>query len=430
MKRVIIISYFFPPCSLTAAQRTYTWAKHLHQHGYHPIVITRGWDQLIKTQQEISLPSPNSEEVHETHDGYEVHYMPSSSSVRDRIYSKYGEKRSVFRRLLTLAELILQNFNLSATPFANFYEKVEELVQQNPGINKVIISENPFASFYIGYKLKQRFNNLRWIADYRDDWNTSELNKNGGLLKSLVHSLEQNSEKKWVGSASHITSISKHYVTKISNFVGVKGTEIINGFTEKNSAISMRPNDPSIYNITYSGTLYPSQDIIPFLNAFKKLVREYEETTHLQLNLPGLNYIKSQGNLVRNHLKNYEDHFTLTDRIPAKEVHELLSNSNLLLIISHKGLKGISSSKLYDYLPYNRQVLLFPDDQDIMSSTLQRTGQGLVCNNEDEITNCLNNLIHEYITDGTIKVVGDVAEINKFARINQVGKLASILDNI
>ena len=47
MENVLIISYFFPPCNLTASQRAFNWAKYLKEFGYNPIVITRKWDQPI-----------------------------------------------------------------------------------------------------------------------------------------------------------------------------------------------------------------------------------------------------------------------------------------------------------------------------------------------------------------------------------------------
>ena len=42
-KKVLILSYFFPPCNLPASQRSYGWATQLHEYGYHPIIITRNW---------------------------------------------------------------------------------------------------------------------------------------------------------------------------------------------------------------------------------------------------------------------------------------------------------------------------------------------------------------------------------------------------
>lgn len=47
MKKVLIISYFFPPCNLTASQRSMGWARYLREQGWDPIVVTRNWEQHI-----------------------------------------------------------------------------------------------------------------------------------------------------------------------------------------------------------------------------------------------------------------------------------------------------------------------------------------------------------------------------------------------
>ena len=47
MIRAVVLSYFFPPCNLTASQRAYGWAKYLNRNGYYPIIITRSWDVAI-----------------------------------------------------------------------------------------------------------------------------------------------------------------------------------------------------------------------------------------------------------------------------------------------------------------------------------------------------------------------------------------------
>ena len=43
MKRVLIISYFFPPGNFAGSYRIKAWADQLQKFGYYPIVVTRHW---------------------------------------------------------------------------------------------------------------------------------------------------------------------------------------------------------------------------------------------------------------------------------------------------------------------------------------------------------------------------------------------------
>ena len=57
MEKVLIISYFFPPCNLTASRRALNWAQNLREFGYDPIVITRKWDHEIKNPSDLGKDS-------------------------------------------------------------------------------------------------------------------------------------------------------------------------------------------------------------------------------------------------------------------------------------------------------------------------------------------------------------------------------------
>ena len=57
MQKVLIISYFFPPCNLTASQRVVSWAKYLHKSGYYPIIITRKWEKHVTSFDDCHYPT-------------------------------------------------------------------------------------------------------------------------------------------------------------------------------------------------------------------------------------------------------------------------------------------------------------------------------------------------------------------------------------
>ena len=44
MKKVVILSYFFPPANFVGAERTAFWAKYLKEFDIYPIIITRCWN--------------------------------------------------------------------------------------------------------------------------------------------------------------------------------------------------------------------------------------------------------------------------------------------------------------------------------------------------------------------------------------------------
>lgn len=429
MKKILIISYFYSPCNLTASQRVSGWANYLSEFGYYPIIVTRNWENKINSTEDVLLSSGN-ELIHEKNDNHEVYYLPYKASKRDEIYTKYKGKKSIQKlsKVFTFKDLILENYSNRAIPFSNIYDFSKGLIENDKDIQLLLISGNPFVQFKFGYDLNKQFG-IKWIADYRDDWNTSELESNFGKVKQFVDKLQTKSEKKWVGSAECITSVSKVYADKIGKFVNKKGHVILNGFDGIASEKQIEIN-ASEFHITYNGSLYPTQPIEPILNAIKKLIHTEEIKLKIQLNFPGLAFDKSQKKRIELEMKGFEENIKITERIPKDEVISIQQNSDLLLMVAHKNIKGIPSSKLYEYIGLKNSVLLFPNDNDIIEETLNDCELGLICNSEDDIFNKLYKAIIDKQT-GLIQVSNtDSSKINFYSRKNQTEQLAKLFDSI
>lgn len=425
-----MIAYFYPPCNLTASQRPASWAKYLHEFGYYPIVLTRNWEQPINKPTDISKPSGEKEELVKNKNS-KVIYLPYKGTRKDKLYVKYGDSKfRLMRKALSFFELVFQNYFIGAVPFGNIYGKAEEIIAKDKSIDKVVITANPFVSFFIGYKLKKRFPHIKWIADYRDDWSTTELSRERNFPQRIISKLESVSEKKWVGTASLVTTISDYYLEKISSFVSRNGKVLLNGFSEEdfNKVVSLEKQDEFV--ITYNGTLYPTQTIEIFLDGFKKVAEQYGQQLKFKLNFPGLAFDKTQAERVRSVMKGYEQQLNITERIPREKVFELQNQSHAFLMVSHTGIIGIPSSKLYEYLCFRKPIIVCPDDKDIIRDTVNDTELGIVCDSKQEVFEKLSALVDNYIANGKISMSGNAEKIMSYSRRNQTKVLAEILDSL
>ena len=424
MKKILIISYFFPPCSLTAAQRPLFWVKYLKDFGYYPIVVTRRWDHAIKKPEDV-LKATGTEMIHEKKDGYEVYYMPYKASLRDKLFTKFsGTPFAFFSKPITLSYLIFQNFSLSFIPFRNLYDKAKELLEKDKELNKFVITGNPFEQYFFGYLL-HKITGVSWLADYRDDWTTTELKRPNTFLEKLVHSLEEKSEKKWVGTAQKITSVSQHYVNKISNLVNRPGEVLLNGY-EKLVETNQKEQFP-VFSIVYNGTLYPSQKIEPFLAAVINVATKLGKDK-IHVYFPGLAFDESQANRVKIVIEGFESCFTITPRIPKAEVLAIQEQAQLMLMVPHEGIKGIPSSKLFEYLGLQKPVLLIPNDEDVIEEILSDCGLGYIANDTKEAEVILLKLIEDFY-QGKYTPLQPAEQLKNYSRYEQTKKLAQVLDS-
>ena len=429
MKKIIIISYFFPPCSLTASQRINGWAKYLNEFGYYPTVITRNWGNNIASPEDV-LKSAGDSIVYNKEETYEVYYLPYKASFRDRIFINNSNNTTIQRlsKFLTFRDLIFENFFNKFIPFNNIYRFAQSLLESNSEYKGVVISGNPFIQFKFGYQLSKS-KSIKWIADYRDDWTTTELESQKKGLWKYIFNLQKIHEKKWLKTSECITSISPYYTKKISNFVEKPGHVILNGYDGVENLNNIKV-DPQEFNITYNGSLYPTQPIEIILREIKKVIDNVCVTIPVKINFPGLAFDKSQRKRVEKEMIGYENYIEITDRIPKDEVIEKQLKSDLLLMITHEGIKGIPSSKMYEYIGLKKQILLFPNDYDIVEETLNDVGLGVVCNSSEEISSNILQMIFDKQNQINKSINYNEERVVFYSRKKQTGELAKLLDKI
>ncbi len=405
-KKILLLSFYFPPCNITASQRMYSWAKYLKNYGFQPVVITRRWDYPIKSQID-AYRECGPEIIHEINDDYEIYFLPYKSNIRDKILVKYGEKRfSKVRRLLTLIEIISFNFTNFFLSYKNLYDFTLNYLKENNDVRILITSAYPFPMFRFAYKLKKKFTDLQWFADYRDLWTTRNdslfIPKNTFWGK-IRWKLEPRSEKKWLSNSTAFISISEKYIDIIGKFINKPGIPVFNGFMEEDYNINIDTVPNNIFYITYLGTLKSIQKIEVFLDAFEKVVRYFKDKVNIKLRFIGTAYEEDAADRLINYTKNYSENVLITKRIDRKKSIKMEMESQLLLLVSYSGgTGGGTGSKTYEYIGTRKPILLCPSDGAIMEDIIKKTGQGFYCNTSDEAYNLLVNLIDEHYKTGTI----------------------------
>ncbi len=429
MEKVLILSYFFPPCNLTAAQRSQSWANYLSAYGYKPIIITRRWDEKISHLSDVSKSTPN-EIKHEVFENYEVFYLPYKANLRDKIYVKYKESRfNSIRQMLTFFELLLQPFFNLIIPYNNIGKFALNYVKQNLEIKKMVVTGNPFNLFKFAFTLNKA-TGIKWIADYRDAWTTSEINLiNKGWLHKVINYLETHFEKKWVGTASLVTASSQPIANHVGALVNKKGYALYNGFVAEDFDEITTSCKFKEFTITYVGTLYDGQKIEIFCEAFKRLIDE-NPSVSVKLIFPGLSFYKAQQQRIEAVMKGYEKYYECTERIERNKILAIEKQSHLLLHVAWDEHSGIIASKIYEYIASGTFILVTPTDSGAIEEIVQKSKCGICTKTIDETFAFLKQEYGCYLK-GSFRA-NDVTNESalQFSRQKQAGGLAELLDKI
>lgn len=426
MKKIILLSYYFSPCTLTPSQRITFWGQNFHKIGLYPIVITREWNENITSHSETKIPL-GKKIRHEKFEHYEVYYLPFQPGILDRAYLKWGE--NTFRPLFLLVKILdvfLAFFTLRFTSYSKFFPFLKDLQKREP-VDLMIISGEPFYLFKIGFLACKKLG-MRWIADYRDDWSTNEIQKHktGGFFRSIIFKIESYYESKWVKSASHFISVSELYTKRISDFLGLTGITVPNGFEEQLLDLPPLPLFKR-FTVVYSGTLYPSQNIKIILETLNKLIR-LKKPFYLVFLGSGFD-VKEKIRIESMLGANNSAFVQVTARLPREEALQFIRKSHIVLGISYGDLRGIPSSKIYEYIGLKKPVLLCPTDNDVMENILNEVSLGYFAH---DVESCLQeiekirNLYENEEINSLVQNTGNKAI--KFTRTHQMLKIKNLLN--
>jgi glycosyltransferase involved in cell wall biosynthesis len=422
MKKVLIISYYFPPSGFVGGERTYSWYKYLNENAYYPIVITRQWDDNQKDETKIAVN--NSLSIEKNSIG-EIHKLAYKPNLRDKLSAKNGFFSKLLRKFLTFLELITIKFSLILCPYKNMYFYASEILNENPDCELLIISGKPFNSFRFGYLLKKQHKNLKWIADYRDEWTTMSNEFAPFTLEKLIWKLDRSFEKKWLSTASFFTTTSQRIINRISDLTQKKGFLVLNGFDVENPVYEDK-TDKNTLRLLYSGTLYRIQRIELMINLIKKINNNLKDFK-IELYFIGIDVILIEKERVLKAIGN-DNNFIVIDRIPKSELISFYEKTDCFFLTSYEQHIGWLPVKIFDYVAWKKNIILFPSDNDVMEEFIFKTQSGFSVSVTDECENILRTLIKQKKNQGIIKIKHKLEEISKFSRRNQTKLLSQSLN--
>jgi hypothetical protein len=384
-KKILIISYYYPPSNLTASNRPYFWAKHLAKCGYDVSVISRHWDKNTGSFSEIESCKSDDADTFNQEEGIKVYRVSEHVSFLRKLRSNSLLKKVKISQLITLLDILVKNIFPSTSEYKYFDKKAKELFLKSK-FDTLLISGGPHSQFYIGYNLKKVYPNLQWIADYRDEWNSMVNLESKQRLLKIVDSYF---EKKWTSNIECFTYVNDVYLKRLSKFIKKPGFVIENGFNPP--LIITEKTENSFLTFTFLGTLYPYQQIDEISLILKKI--ESLISKKIAINFIGSLIDEKAGKRIEEEF-NWCTYLNITKRIPREETINYISNTDVFLMFPFIGMSGIIPTKVFDYLPYKKPILFFPKDKGKIDELLEETNLDFKGNVKDEIINSIVNCIN------------------------------------
>jgi glycosyltransferase involved in cell wall biosynthesis len=381
-KKVLIITYYWPPSGGSGVQRWLKFVKYLPSFGWKPYIFTPENPSFAIRDESLlkDIPAEASVIHFPIWEPYDAFFKLSglfgskkSAKPTDLVS---GKKKSFFQKISTW---IRGNFFIPDPRVFWVKPSVKFLLRylQENNIHTIITTGPPHSVHLIGLKLKKKQPSLKWFADFRDPWS------DWGLLDSLMvgtiaRKLHKKLEAQVMRTADEVITITPFYVRKFEKLSGRKIQLITNGFDEddfKNIVIQKHER----FVIRHAGIVNEKCDPRPFMLAVKALAQEHVAFGNaVQIDFVGEVHPDFRAFVLNDAV--LKDATTFTTTIPHKQLMKLYGESAILLLVltGYKDGEGFLPGKLFEYLATGLPVLGVGPEHGDAAALLNTTGAGVM----------------------------------------------------
>lgn len=425
MKKVLILAWDFPPYQAIGAARPNSWFKNFKKNGLYPIVVTRHWDDELNFKDAYIRSSKIQETIITENEFGTIIKTPYKSNFRDRLIIKYGYRRFVIIRKIYsfITHTFSYRFNFLSNKRRAYHEALNYLRQKD--IDLIIATGEPFILHKFAFKLSQK-TKTPYILDYRDGWTTRDDNlRLKGPKKWLNDYFFRYFEKKYLKEASCVITSNPFELPKIQNIAPhTKMFNVYNGYVESEVGLGQGIEQLSdCFRIGYAGTIYPYNRVEDFLEGLKLFILKNPKAK-FELRLLGIQSQPDQLKRIENYDPILKSFIESTPRLEKKDLIEWFCKCNSLLIFTNPEIH-LLPSKVYEYLPLKRKIIVSVNDESDLKDIMEMTNAGFNCNNAEEIANSIESMYKEFIETGKVK--SEVKDFEQFSRVNQAKNLTEII---
>lgn len=431
MKKVLIITYYWPPAGGPGVQRVLKFAKYLPEFGWQPIILTVKKGEYPAIDETLADDIPENCKVYKTK-SLEPNFlykkftgMDSDMSVPVAVLAEkdvnWKKKIANWIRL----NLFIPDAKIGWIPFAVKQGK-EIIKKEKPDI---IFSSSPPPTVHLIAMKLAKWSGIKWVADFRDPWtkiyhyNRSKKNKYSLLLDKKFEQQVVNSADNLVTVSNNIPSLLRHDSKK--NFAIIP-----NGYDEDDFLGLNILEKFDKFTMAYAGKMNNQQNPRNLWIALKQLK---ESNSNFAENFQ----ILFMGNIapdVIKEIKKYklDSYCKFTGHIEHKNMIENILKSDVLLLLipDTQDNKGIVTGKIFEYMRAGNFILGIGPKNGDAAKILDDTKTGKMFEYEDmEGIKKEIKRVFENWQKGTRSEVNK-EEIEKYSRRKLTHKLTEIFDSL
>ena len=436
MKRVLIISYYWPPTGGSGVQRWVKFAKYLPEEGWQPVIYTPENPEQLAKDTSLEAEVPEETEVIKTHiiEPYELYKKVLRKSGHSKEAVEVNPINAQHKSLLQKAAMWVRGNLFRPDPRCLWIRPsvrfLKKYLAEHP-VDLIVSTGPPQSMHLIGLRLA-RETGLPWIADFRDPWTRIFYFKHLQMTKATERWHEK-MEKKVLDEASAVVAVSPLVQQEFQAMTDTPVELITNGFDEcdfEGSECTEAYGGPEKnFTITHTGLFAADGNPTVLWDVLsEKCAKDEQFRKLLKIKLIGKNDEQIIKALEDRGLKDMLEDMGYQPHSAA--VQEQRTASVLILPLRKEPeYKAVLPGKLFEYMASFRPVLGIGQTDGAMAMILNETKTGKVIDWEDK------EGISEYIEkcwkmhlEGRLTTEG--ADISRFTRRSTTRQMAGLFDRL
>ncbi len=435
MKKVVIITYYWPPAGGPGVQRVLKFARYLPRFGWQPIVLTVSRGEYPALDPTLEAEVPSACKVYRTPSlepgpiFRRFVGMPRESRIQIGVLA---EKPDNWRKRVAFwirTNLFIPDAKVGWLPFA--VRKGLAIIQKEKP--HLLFSSSPPPTVHLIAKQLARNTKLQWVADFRDPWTDIHYYEHRKRLP-CSRRMDEKLEAGVLREADRLVFVSKRDIDlSFSRKVNAsKCVHLPNGYDEADfQSISFTPPPPERFVLMHVGAAGSERNPQNLFRVLRTLLTEAViSPTGFRLVFVGpisesvLHGIQQEG---------VSSLIERIDYVPHRQALQLAAGATALLLLITRSSQNrrILPGKTFEYIRLKKPILALGPPGGEVDQILQETNAGRVLDYADRegIEKQLRSWIRQW-QKGRLAYSGHIPSIRKYSRERLTQQLAAIFDQI
>jgi glycosyltransferase involved in cell wall biosynthesis len=415
MKKILIISFYWPPSGKASMHLPLKFADLLPDYNWDPTILTIQEDTVSATDESFDT---NKIHVIRTNfwDPFTLYkkLLGRGSEVKLEVSESISKTNASISQKISL--WIRMNLFVPDARIGWRFSGYKEAINKLKGEKfDVILSNGPPHSTHLLSKKISKKLGVPMVSVFIDPWVDISYYKghSRNFITKVIDSYFEKSVLKHSAKTILVTMQLQNYFLNKYSFLKNKTELIYWGYNEKDFQIEINKPAAEEEIILHAGNMYDHQNPINF---WKNIKNEINSGRKIKLKFVG-----TIGPAVKNSLEEFEldTHSQFLGFLPYKEVIKEVLNANYLLvcIAEPRHIPG----KLFEYMRSGNPIIAFGDDNEEVKKMLEETNSGKMYSYADGGS----NFFSEYLTLNT-----SIEKVKKYSREESVKKFSEILNDL